>query len=118
MWMRPSLMTLLYDEAAECFAIRTSQASLREKIPLWPGSTLCKQNTAFVQTECNFFFQLKFTPLTKQAVYAFHSHCQVGNRAKSPNSISNQLKRNNDLILPLKVSTLSPGVDMKSSTWL
>lgn len=33
-----------------------TQASLRKEIPQWPGSTLYKQNTAFVQTEFLFFF--------------------------------------------------------------
>lgn len=78
-------MTLLYDEAAESFSHSyNTQASLRKGTPLWPGSILYKQNTASVQTGFHFsFFQLKFTPLTKQAVRTFHNHRQVGNVAES-----------------------------------
>lgn len=84
-WVRQSLMTLLYDEAAESFSHSyNTQASLRKKTPLWPASTLYKQNTASVQTGFLFlFFQLKFTPLTKQAVHTFHNHRQAGSVAES-----------------------------------
>lgn len=56
-WVRQSLMTLFHDEAAESFSHSyNTQASLRKKTPLWPASTLYKQNTASVQTGFLFFF--------------------------------------------------------------
>lgn len=56
-WVRQSLMTQLYDEAAESFShSHNTQASLRKETPLWPASTLYKQNTASVQTGFLFFF--------------------------------------------------------------
>lgn len=56
-WVRQSLMTLLYDEAAESFSHSyNTQASLKKETSLWPGSTLYKQNTASAQKEILFFF--------------------------------------------------------------
>lgn len=85
-WVRQLLMTLFYDEAAESFSHSyNTQASLRKK-----NTTLACQHT--VQTKhslCSnriplfLFFQLKFTPLTKQAVRTFHNRSQVGSVAES-----------------------------------
>lgn len=56
-WVRQLLMTLLYDGASESFSHSyNTQASLRKEAPLWPTSTLYKQNTASVQTGFLFFF--------------------------------------------------------------
>ena len=97
-----------------------TQASLRKEIPLWPGSMLYKQNTAFVQTELLFFFFFSQNLLRWQGKQHTHFTTTIRweTRLSLPDSVSNQLNRNNYFILLLKVATLRPVVDIKSSTWL